>query len=278
MELGTYAENTWCPGCGNFGILNGVKRAVEMLSEKGIGTERLVMSAGIGCHGKIFDYLRISGLYSIHGRSMATVEGMKFANPDLKVMTFVGDGDAYGEGMAHVLFAAKRNADITVVVHDNKVYGLTTGQFTPTSKKGFKGGSTPEGSVEDPLNPLAVILEAGATFVARTYSGKIAHLADTLVKAVEHEGFSLVEVLQPCVTYNDTYRLYNEKVKLLEETPDTLEKAIDTARIQDPLYIGVFYQVKKPVYHKELYGERNPARDSLSKEERVKRIQNLLSM
>lgn len=276
MELGTYAENTWCPGCGNFGIMNAVTRAVKILSERGVGADRLMMSAGIGCHGKIFDYLRISGFYSIHGRSIATVEGMKVANPDLKVMTFVGDGDAYGEGLAHVLFAAKRNADITVVVHDNKVYGLTTGQFTPTSKKGFKGGSTPEGSVEDPLNPLAVILETGGTFVARSYSGKIAHLADMVVKAVEHEGFSLVEVLQPCVTYNDTYRLYNEQVKILEETPDTLEKAISTARIQNPLYIGVFYQVEKPVYHKELYGGGNPVRDSLRREERINRMRNLL--
>jgi len=276
MELKTYAENTWCPGCGNFGILNAVKRAVNTLDEKGISSDRLMMSAGIGCHAKIFDYLRLSGLYSIHGRSMATIEGMKIANPQLKVITFVGDGDAYGEGISHMIFAAKRNADITVVVHNNGVYGLTTGQYTPTSKKGFKGGSTPEGSVEEPLNPLTLLLEAGATFVARAYSGKIANMADTIVQGVEHEGFSVIDVLQPCVSYNDTYKLYNDLVEILDKPAETYEEARELARTKDRLYIGVIYNVKKPVFHKELYGDWNPVENSLSREERVKRIRNVL--
>jgi len=276
MELKTYAENTWCPGCGNFGILNAVKRAVTTLNEKGISSDRLMMSAGIGCHAKIFDYLRLSGLYSIHGRSMATIEGMKIANPQLKVITFVGDGDAYGEGISHMIFAAKRNADITVVVHNNGVYGLTTGQYTPTSKKGFKGGSTPEGSVEEPLNPLTLLLEAGATFVARAYSGKIANMADTIVQGVEHEGFSVIDVLQPCVSYNDTYKLYNDLVEILDKPAETYEEARELARTKDRLYIGVIYNVKKPVFHKELYGDWNPVENSLSREERVKRIRNVL--
>lgn len=277
MKLDTYAENTWCPGCGNFGIINAVKRAVETLKKKKI-TDDLIISAGIGCHAKIFDYLWLSGLYSIHGRSMATIEGIKFANPDLKVLTFVGDGDAYGEGISHIIFAAKRNADITVLVHNNRVYGLTTGQFTPTSKKGFKGGSTPEGSVENPLNPLTIMLEAGATFVARAYSGKIKEMADTIVKAVDHTGFSVIDVLQPCVTYNDTYKLYNEKVKILEKTPESYEKAMEIARTSDPLYIGIIYQTQKPVYHHELYKDFNPVKDSLSREKRIKKIKNVLKV
>lgn len=276
MELKTYAENTWCPGCGNFGILNAVKRAVTTLNEKGISSDRLMMSAGIGCHAKIFDYLRLSGLYSIHGRSMATIEGMKIANPQLKVITFVGDGDAYGEGISHMIFAAKRNADITVVVHNNGVYGLTTGQYTPTSKKGFKGGSTPEGSVEEPLNPLSLMLEAGATFVARAYSGKIANMADTIVQAVEHEGFSIIDVLQPCVSYNDTYKLYNELVEILDSPAETYKEARELARTRDRLYIGVIYRVEKPVFHKELYKDWNPVENSLPRKERVKRIRNML--
>lgn len=276
MELKTYAENTWCPGCGNFGILNAVKRAVTTLNEKGISPDRLMMSAGIGCHAKIFDYLRLSGLYSIHGRSMATIEGMKIANPQLKVITFVGDGDAYGEGISHMIFAAKRNADITVVVHNNGVYGLTTGQYTPTSKKGFKGGSTPEGSVEEPLNPLTLLLEAGATFVARAYSGKIANMVDTIVQAVEHEGFSVIDVLQPCVSYNDTYKLYNELVEILDKPAETYEEARELARTRDRLYIGVMYRIGKPVFHKELYGDWNPVENSLSRKERVDRIKNVL--
>lgn len=263
-------------GCGNFGILTAVKRAVEVLAERGIGRERLVMSAGIGCHGKIFDYLNINGLYSLHGRSMATVQGMKVANPHLKVITFAGDGDAYGEGIEHMIFAAKRNADITVIVHDNGVYGLTTGQYTPTSEKGFKGRSTPRGSVEEPLNPLTLLLEAGATFVARAYSGKIKNMVDVIIEAVEHEGFSFVEVLQPCVSYHNTYELYNEIVKELETTPETFEEALNVARKKDTLYVGVFYKTEKPTFHKALYGEWNPVMNSLSREERLERVKRLL--
>jgi 2-oxoglutarate ferredoxin oxidoreductase subunit beta len=275
--LETYAENTWCTGCGNFGILTAVKRAVKTLIKTGISKDRLVMSAGIGCHAKIFDYLNISGLYSIHGRSMATVQGMKIANPDLKVITFVGDGDAYGEGIAHLLFAAKRNSDITVIVHNNGVYGLTTGQYTPTSKKGFKGRSTPRGSVEEPLNPLTLMLEAGATFVARAYSGKIDEMAEIFVQAVEHEGFSFVDVLQPCVTYNNTYRLYNEITQVLGSIPKTYEEALNVARAEDKLYIGVIYKREKPVFHKQLYGDWNPVKNSLLREEKIRRITKLIS-
>ena len=179
-DLTTYAENTWCPGCGNFGIFNAFKKAVRKLEEKGIERDSIIISAGIGCHAKIFDYLKLSGFYSIHGRAMATVQGIKLANPDLRVVAFAGDGDALGEGISHMIFAAKRNADITVIVHDNGVYGLTTGQYTPTSEKGFKSPSTPRGNVEEPLNPLTLMLEAGATFVARGYSGKVDHLADII--------------------------------------------------------------------------------------------------
>ena len=157
-DLTTYAENTWCPGCGNFGIFNAFKKAVRKLEVNGVGKEKIIISAGIGCHAKIFDYLNLSGLYSLHGRSMATVQGIKLANPDLKVVAFAGDGDAIGEGIAHMIFAAKRNADITVIVHDNGVYGLTTGQYTPTSEKGFRGRSTPRGNIEEPLNPLTLML------------------------------------------------------------------------------------------------------------------------
>lgn len=276
-DLTTYAENTWCRGCGNFGILNAFKKAIRHLDEKGIPKEKIVISAGIGCHAKIFDYLNISGLYSIHGRSMATVQGMKLANPDLKTITFAGDGDAFGEGLAHLIFAAKRNADITVIIHDNGVYGLTTGQFTPTSEKGFKGRSTPRGSVEEPLNPMTLMLEAGATFVARGYSGKIDSLANSITEGVLHEGFSFVHVLQPCVTFNDTYKRYNELVEELEEIPRGFEDALSVARKRERLPIGIFYRIQKSVFHKALYGDWNPVTRRLPREERIKRIEELLS-
>ena len=276
-DLGTYAENTWCPGCGNFGILSAFKKAVKALEEKGIGREKIIISAGIGCHGKIFDYLNLSGLYSIHGRSMATIQGMKIANPDLRVVAFAGDGDAFGEGLAHMMFAAKRNADITVIVHDNGVYGLTTGQFTPTSEKGFKGPSTPKGSIEEPFNPLALMLEAGATFVARGYPVKLDHLHNIFVQAIEHEGFSFVDVLQPCVSFNNTYQRYNKLVEILDHIPEGYDEAIKIAKRADKLPLGIIYKKEKPVFHKSLYGDFNPVTKRTSKEERLKKVEMLLT-
>jgi 2-oxoglutarate ferredoxin oxidoreductase subunit beta len=270
-DLATYAENTWCPGCGNFGLLGAFKKAVRRLREK------IIISAGIGCHGKIFDYLKLSGLYSIHGRSMATVQGMKIANPDLKPVTFVGDGDAFGEGLAHMVFAAKRNADITVIMHDNAVYGLTTGQFTPVSEKGFKGPSTPRGSVEEPLNPLALMLESGASFVARGYPVKLSHLAEIMVQAVEHEGFSFVDVLQPCVSFYNTYEKYNSLVEILDHIPESYQEAMSVAKRSDKFPIGIIYQKKKPVFHRALYGDWNPAGQRMSREERIEKVKGLLA-
>jgi 2-oxoglutarate ferredoxin oxidoreductase subunit beta len=275
-ELGTYAENTWCPGCGNFGILNAVKKAVKKLEEQGIKKETIAISAGIGCHAKIFDYLSLNGLYSIHGRSVATVTGMKMANPDLKLITFVGDGDGIGEGIAHAIFAAKRNMDVTMIIHDNSVYGLTTGQFTPTTEKGVKTPTSPNGNVEEPLNPLALMLESGATFVARGYSGKIDHLAGLIVQAVNHEGFSVIQVLQPCVTFNNTYEKYNELVKVLDKTPGSYEQALKAVKQKQKLPVGVFYKVNKPPYHKRLYGDLNPKGSHPSKKDRQEKLSKFL--
>jgi len=263
-DLATYAENTWCPGCGNFGILSAFKRAVRRLETDGMRRQDVAITAGIGCHAKTFDYLNLSGFYSLHGRSMATAQGMKLANPRLKVVAFAGDGDAYGEGIAHMVFAAKRNADITVIVHNNGIYGLTTGQYTPTSAKGFKGPSTPDGSVEDPFNPLALMLSAGATFVARGYPGRIDHLTDLFARAISHEGFSLVDVLQPCVSFNNTYERYNASVVELGETPESFEEALAVAGRTDGVPIGVLRDVSKPTFHQEMLGGRNPAEERAS--------------
>jgi 2-oxoglutarate ferredoxin oxidoreductase subunit beta len=276
-DLSTDAEITWCPGCGNFGILNALKKTIDKLDKKGVKQKYIIISSGIGCHGKIFDYVGLSGLYSIHGRSMATVQGMKLGNPDLKVVAFAGDGDAYGEGIAHMIFAAKRNADITVIVHDNGTYALTTGQFSPTSKKGFKGPSMPEGNVENPLNPLSLLLEAGASFVARGYAGKIDHLSEVLTDAIMHEGFSVVDVLQPSVVFNDTYKLYNEITEVVSKPADSFEDAVKLVKKMDKkLPIGVFYKVKKPVFHKELMGDWNPVKKKQGKKERLKTVEEFL--
>jgi len=276
-DLSMDTEITWCPGCGNFGILNAFKKAVEKLGKKGIRNKNILISSGIGCHGKIFDYVGLNGLYSIHGRSMATVQGMKIGNPSLKVVAFAGDGDAYGEGISHMIFAAKRNSDITVIVHNNGTYALTTGQFSPTSKKGFKGPSMPKGNIEEPLNPLSLLLESGASFVARGYAGEIDHLSDIITKAVLHEGFSIIDVLQPSVVFNNTYKVYNKLTEKNSKPAKKLNEAIKLSKkLEDKIPIGVLYKTKKPVFNEKLYGKQNPVRDRLNRKNRLKKIKEFL--
>lgn len=276
-EYGTYAENTWCPGCGNFGILNAVRKALKLLGERGVTGETIAMTAGIGCHGKIFDYLKCSGIYCLHGRSMATAQGIKLANPALKVITFAGDGDALGEGLEHMIFAAKRNADIAIIVHNNGVYGLTTGQFTPVSERGFKGPSTPFGNVEAPLNPMALLLESGATFLARGYSGRIDQLADLIAQAVMHPGFAFIDALQPCVTFNNTYEKYNAMSEIYSQPADDYDRAMAAAKVSDRIPLGILYRVERTPYHEMLYGDHNPVTKRQQRDDRLSRVEAILA-
>jgi len=275
-DLTTYGENTWCPGCGNFAILNAAKSAIRSLEEEGVGRERVVMTAGIGQHAKIFDYLGLSGIYSLHGRAVAVAQGMKLANPDMKVIAFVGDGDTMGEGLAHLMFAAKRNSDITVVMHDNGVYALTTGQRSPLSPEGYKGPSTPHGNTEPPLNPLVLALEAGATFVARGYSGDISGLAELITDGVRHRGFSFIDVLQPCVTFNNRYSEYNELAKPMTESPLPFDEALALARVRETLPLGVFYRGERGSAEELLARGRNPVVDHGCREDRLAAVRKLL--
>ena len=254
LDLSTYAENTWCKGCGNFGILAALNEAVKALVAEGLPLENFVLASGIGCHAKIVDYIDVNSFYSIHGRVPPTVTGVKLANPNLKVVGCAGDGDAYGEGLAHLVMSAKRNIDVTMVIHDNRVYGLTTGQFTPTSPLGFPGRSTPRGSVEEPLNPLELMLASGATFVARGYSVKTDHLVDLIKQGISHKGFAFIDVLQPCFTFFNTYKYYNGHVYELEgHDPSDIEAARTRAREwkmgeADRIPIGLFYKAEKPTF------------------------------
>ncbi|MDD2231052.1 MAG: thiamine pyrophosphate-dependent enzyme [Candidatus Cloacimonetes bacterium] len=273
-DLDTHKENTWCSGCGNFGILTAVKKAIITLNSNGTSLADIVMTSGIGCHGKIFDYLAISGIYGLHGRGIATATGVKLANPKLHLISFGGDGDSLGEGLEHTLFAAKRNMDITFILHNNGNYGLTTGQFSPLSYQGFKGLSTPHGSIERPFRPIPLLMEAGASFVARGYSAKIDHLSDIIIQAVQHKGFSFIEVMQPCVSYNNTYAELNQKVKLLEAIPESIPQAIDLATDEDSVFLGVFHQQMSPVYHEQLFGDISPLQERLNPEQRM----NLIKM
>jgi len=259
MKLETYAENTWCPGCGNFGILAAFKQAVSSLIEKGVSKEDIVVVSGIGCGSKIIDYLNLNTFSSLHGRPIISAEGIKLGNPNLKVIVSIGDGGCYNEGISHLIHAAKRNIDITVLVHNNRNFALTASQFTATSPKGFKGKSTPRGSVEEPFDPLKIMLASNATFIARGYSAKISHLKNLILQGVEHEGFSFIDILQPCITFFDTYQFYNERVfemksKSLTSETEALRKINQWkyGKEEIKIPIGVFYKVQKPTYEKQL--------------------------
>ena len=251
VDLKTPSKNTWCPGCGNFGILMGFKMALVQL---GLERDQVVLVSGIGCHGKMVNYVNINGFQGIHGRVLPLATGIKLANPDLTVVGFAGDADCYDEGWGHFSHAIRRNINMTLIVHDNMVLGLTTGQTTATSQKGFKTKSTPFGSIVPPLNPIAHSLVSNGTFVARGYSGDMRHLTGLIVEAIKHRGFAFIDVLQPCVTFNylNTFDWFKERVYKLEEEGhdvtdrrNALEKAFEWG---DRIPIGIFYKEERPVY------------------------------
>ena len=211
-NLITDARNTWCPGCGNFSIQFAVKALLQDLEKQGTSLDDVVLVTGIGCHAKMADYLNVNTFYSIHGRVLPAATAIKLANPGLTVIGCAGDGDAYAEGLDHLIFAAKRNVDITLFIHNNRVYGLTTGQYTPTSPLGYKGRSTPSGTLEYPLNPLELMYASGASFIARGYTRNQPLLKKTMADAVRHRGFSFVDILQICATYFDVHDVYDKYV------------------------------------------------------------------
>ncbi len=259
-NLETYCKKTWCPGCGNFGILTALEQAVASLMNNGINKENLVIVSGIGCHAKIVDYLNLNTFYSLHGRPIASAEGIKLGNPNLNVIVCAGDGDAYDEGISHLIHSAKRNINITVLIHNNRTFALTTGQFTSTSPYGFKGKSTPNGSIEKPLNPLKLMLASNAMFIARGYSAETEHLKNLIIKAVNYQGFSFIDILQPCMSFTpEAYQFYNKRVyKLKNKNLTSKEYALkkieeweydkDTPKIP----IGIFYKRNQNSYGKIL--------------------------
>jgi 2-oxoglutarate ferredoxin oxidoreductase subunit beta len=275
-DLETPATNTWCPGCGNFAILNAVKQAIIQLE---LNKEEIVAVSGIGCHGKITDYIDVNGLHVIHGRVLPAATAVKVANHDLTVIGFAGDGDGFNIGLGHFAHAARRNVDMAYVIHNNLIYGLTTGQTSPTSRKGYVSKTSPRGVFEEAINPLTQALTAGASFVARCYSGELKQLVEVLVKAVNHKGFALVDVLQPCVSWNrvNTYEFYRERVyKLEDEKHDTSDwrKAFEKAQEWgDRIPIGVFYTEDRPDYTENF----PPLRDrALVKQPLTPDVSNLL--
>lgn len=246
-------ENAWCPGCGNFSILDGLKLAVAELD---IPPEQLVMVSGIGQAAKTPHYIRANGFNGLHGRALPPAQGIKMVNKDLKVIVVSGDGDAYGEGGNHFLHNIRRNVDIVQMVNNNQIYGLTKGQGSPTTAKGQKTSMQFDGVFIEPLNPLAVAISAGATFVARAFSGDKDALIKILKEAINHKGYALIDILQPCVTFNkvNTFKWYKDRAYYLGDDYDSsdkieaIKKALEFGDEGIPL--GIIYKdTTKSTYH-----------------------------
>src|SRR5215216_2430019 len=203
-------KSTWCPGCGDFGILAALKQALAGLD---VQPHQVMLVSGIGCGSKLPHYMVANGYNSLHGRALPIAQGIKLANHDLHVIAVTGDGDGYGIGQVHFVHAMRRNTDITHIVENNQVYGLTKGQYSPTSERGYISSFSPEGSIEFAINPIALALSAGATFIARASAADPKHMAAVLQAAITHKGYSLIDCLQPCVTYNklNTYEWYRSR-------------------------------------------------------------------
>jgi 2-oxoglutarate ferredoxin oxidoreductase subunit beta len=245
---------TWCPGCGNFGVLSAVQNACAAL---GIERQNLVTVSGIGCSSDLPHFMDAYRIHTLHGRAVPVAQGIKMANMDLTVVITGGDGDGYGIGVGHFIHALRRNLDLTYIVMNNQIYGLTTGQASPTTIKGQHTKSTPVGNPENALNPLALALVGGATFVGRGFSGDPVQLAEVIRRGLAHKGFSLVDVFSPCVTWNkvNTYAWFREKVFKLEaggHDPSNFEAAVQQAmRTDDKLPLGVFYEADRPTFDQE---------------------------
>jgi 2-oxoglutarate ferredoxin oxidoreductase subunit beta len=234
---------TWCPGCGDFGVLNAVYNS---LRAKGYEPQDVVIVSGIGCSSRLPFFSSTYGFHTVHGRTMPIATGIKVANPRLKVLAMGGDGDAFAIGGGHFIHAARRNLDICYVIMDNATYGLTKGQTSPTSMVGFVTKTTPKGTPDRPVNPLQLALASGATFVGRAFSGKPKELADMIVQGIDHRGFAVIDTYSPCPTFNkvNTFKYYRDEAQELpkDHDPGDLDQAWARAASVDPLYLGTLYR------------------------------------
>ncbi len=249
----------WCPGCGNFGILNALK---EALAELDIAPRDLVIASGIGQAAKIPHYIKCNAFNGLHGRAVSPATAIKAANPSMVVIAESGDGDMYGEGGNHFIHAIRRNPDIACLIHDNMVYGLTKGQASPTSQKGFKTPIQVDGVASEPFNPLAVAIALDASFVARTFVGEPAKTKEIIKQAISHRGFAVVDIFQPCVSFNkvNTYQWFRDNTYWLPEAHDPQDRvgAFRRAIESEKLALGVFYVNKnKPVFEETLAAYRS---------------------
>jgi 2-oxoglutarate ferredoxin oxidoreductase subunit beta len=254
-EFRNNVKPNWCPGCGDFSVQAAIQRAAANV---GLEPEQLAVISGIGCSGRISGYINAYGLHGIHGRSLPIAQGVKLANRELTVIASGGDGDGFAIGMGHTVHAIRRNLDVTYIVMDNQIYGLTKGQTSPRSAEGFKTKSTPEGSIESTLSPLEIALSAGATFVAQSFSSDLKQLTTLIEEGLKHKGFSLINVFSPCVTFNkvNTYDWFKENIVNLEQFPDydpsnriaAMTKIMET----NGMVTGLIYQNKERKAYDEL--------------------------
>ncbi|AIE59731.1 2-oxoacid:ferredoxin oxidoreductase subunit beta [Bacillus methanolicus] len=245
----------WCPGCGDFSVQAAIQRAAANV---GLEPENLAVISGIGCSGRISGYINSYGFHGIHGRALPIAQGVKMANRELTVIASGGDGDGFAIGMGHTVHAIRRNIDITYIVMDNQIYGLTKGQTSPRSAAGFKTKSTPEGSIEQAISPMELALTAGATFVAQSFSTDLKELTSLIEEGIKHNGFSFINVFSPCVTYNkvNTYDWFKENLTKLSDIegydPSNREMAMQTLMKHNGLVTGLIYQDKDRKSYQEL--------------------------
>lgn len=256
----------WCPGCGDFGVLSSFYKAV---SELGIPPEQLVIASGIGCSGRFPAFCKAYGFHGVHGRVLPLATGIKMARPELVVCAVGGDGDAFSIGMGHFPHASRRNVDITYIVMDNEIYGLTKGQPSPTSPLGLEKKSMPYGNVDRPLNPILLALASNATWIGRGFSAKPKEMTELIKQAISHKGFSFLQIYSPCVTFYDTYDHFKHVTKPLPEDhdPSDRNRAVQYALDDANLYLGVYYKQDRPTYDDAYSGvRRKVARDNYSLE------------
>jgi 2-oxoacid:acceptor oxidoreductase, beta subunit, pyruvate/2-ketoisovalerate family len=247
-------QPAWCPGCGNFSIL---KAFNESMVEMGIEPYEFVIVSGIGQAGKFPHYTKCNTFNGLHGRTLPVATGIKLANHKLKVFAVAGDGDCYGEGGNHLIHAIRRNIDIKLFVHDNQIYGLTKGQASPTSMKGMVTKTQPFGVFSEQFNPLAMAIALNCSFVARAFAGDIEHLKRVIKEAVNHKGFALIDILQPCVSFNkiNTFEWYRQRVYYLDEDYEPTDRVIafqKSLEWGDQIPIGVIYKVEKPTFEEQI--------------------------
>lgn len=250
----------WCPGCGDFGVLSSFYKAI---SELHIPPEQLVIVSGIGCSGRFPAFCHSYGFHGVHGRALPLATGVKMAHPELKVVAAGGDGDAFSIGMGHLPHAIRRNVDLTYIIMDNEIYGLTKGQASPTSPVGMERKASPYGTVETPLNPLLLALATGATWIGRGFSSKPKDLTELIKSALMHKGFSFLQVYSPCVTFYDTYDHFKEVTKPLpaDHKPTDKASAFNYAMSDNPLYLGLYFQEERPTYDEGFEAKRTAAFD-----------------